>query len=88
MHVPDLEADKRAALRVLDAAKLLVAYLEAGPSPPRKLSERLVDLMSDLFHPEVAAGAFPEAAEAAACLGAWVAKCGAAVEHPRMLEED
>lgn len=88
MHVPDLDVEWRLAKRFQEVLRLLVAYLEAAPSPPRALSAKLGDLAMDLDRPELTAGACPEAKELAMDLLNWVARCTTAVERPGDLELD
>lgn len=91
MNTPDLEAieaNRRTAALVLEATKLLVAYLDACPSPPRRLTDRLVDSLSDLPSVDARSGAFPEAAEVAFHLSTWIAKCVRAVEYPWSPEDE
>lgn len=88
MHSFDVEADWRVAKWILEAAKRLVAYLEEAPSPSRQLSEELSNIVIESMRPDIAKGAFPEAAVVADALSNWAAKCAAAVERPWELEED
>jgi hypothetical protein len=87
-HVPDFDVDWRVARRFVDALQLLLAYMEAVPSPPRMLASKLGDLVMDLDHPELLAGAAPEARDLASALANWVARCTTAVERPWELELD
>lgn len=88
MHVPDFDIDWRLARRLLRVLKLLVTYLEEIPTPGPELSEKLGDVAMELFHPDVTAGASPEAKEAANDLMNWVARITTAIERPWDLEAD
>lgn len=84
----DFEAERRIALRILEAAKLLVAYLETAPAAPRRLSEQLMDLFSELWHPALAGNTSSTARDVAEQMSNWIALCVAAVERPDLLEMD
>lgn len=91
MKTPDLEAleaNRQTAAVVLEATRLLVAYLEESPSPRRRLSDRLVDTVAELTDADLGAGAFREAGDVAGHLATWIAKCLNAVERPWMPEDE
>lgn len=88
MHVPDFDIDWRLAKRLQEVMRLLVTYLEEIPSPRPELSRKLGDLAMDLDHPELTAGASPEAVAATFDLSNWVARIITAHERPWDLELD
>lgn len=88
MHVPDFDIDWRLAKRFQEVLRLLLLYMEEIPKPRKELSAKLGDLALDLDHPEVIAGASPEAQKAASDLANWVSRIIIAVERPWDLELD
>ena len=85
---PDLEADKRLAKVLFEGTKLLVAFLEAGPSPSRRLQEQLLDVGLELQRLESATDAFPAGRKVAGGFFDWAARCMTAVTAPWDLEDD
>lgn len=88
MHVPDFDIDWRLAKRFQEVMRLLVTYLEEVPSPRPDLAKKLWDAAEALYHPQVTAGASPEAEAAASDLANWVARIITAIERPWDLELD
>ena len=89
MHTPDLDADYGIAQALREGTKLLMAFLEAGPSPPRRLREQLFDAAFELQRLGSAdGGAFPAGRKVAAEFYAWTVRCMAAGPSPDKLEDD